>query len=48
MLDRFYIPTRYPNSFDAGAPEDYFLEADARQAIAHAEQIIEFVRRRLS
>ena len=48
VLDRFYIPTRYPNGFDAGAPADYFLEADARQAIAHAEQIIEFVRRRLS
>jgi HEPN domain-containing protein len=48
VLDRFYIPTRYPNGFDAGAPQDYFLEGDARQAIAHAEQIIEFVRRRLS
>jgi HEPN domain-containing protein len=47
-LDRFYIPTRYPNGFDAGAPHEYFLEADARQAIAHAEAIIEFVRRRLS
>ena len=48
VLDRFDIPTRYPNGFDAGAPADYFLEADARQAIAHAEQIIEVVRRRLS
>jgi HEPN domain-containing protein len=48
MLDRLYIPTRYPNGFDAGAPVDYFLESDARQAITHAEQILEFVRRRLS
>ena len=47
-LDRYYIPTRYPNGFDAGAPFDYFLESDSREAIAHAEQVIGFVRRRLS
>jgi HEPN domain-containing protein len=46
-LDRYYIATRYPNGFDSGAPLDYFLESDAREAIAHAEQVIEFVRRRL-
>ncbi len=47
-LDRYYIPTRYPNGFDAGAPLDYFLESDSREAIDHAEQVIGFVRRRLS
>jgi HEPN domain-containing protein len=47
-LDRYYIPTRYPNGFDAGAPFDYFLESDSREAIDHAEQVIGFVRRRLS
>jgi|SRR5262245_2880158 len=46
-LDRYYIATRYPNGFDAGAPLDYFLESDSREAITHAEQVIEFVRRRL-
>jgi len=46
-LDRFYILTRYPNGFDDGAPADYFLESDAREAIAHAETILEFVRHRL-
>lgn len=46
-LDRFYVQTRDPNGFDAGAPMDYFLPADAREAITHAEAIIEFVRRRL-
>jgi HEPN domain-containing protein len=48
ILDRLYIPTRYPNGFDAGAPADYFLEADSHQAIANAERILDFVRRRLS
>ena len=47
-LDRYYIPTRYPNGFDEGAPLDYFLESDSREAIDHAEQVIGFVRRRLS
>jgi HEPN domain-containing protein len=47
-LDRYYIQTRSPNGFDDGAPLDYFLESDSREAIDHAEQVIEFVRRRLS
>ena len=28
-LDRFYIPTRYPNGFDRGIPKDYFTKRDA-------------------
>ena len=47
-LDRYYIPTRDPDGFDAGAPLDYFLESDSLEAIDHAEQVIGFVRRRLS
>jgi HEPN domain-containing protein len=47
-LDRYYVQTRYPNGFDAGAPADYFLESDAREAITHAAAILEFVRHRLS
>jgi hypothetical protein len=34
--------------FDAGAPLDYFLPEDSREAIGHAEQVIEFVRLRNS
>jgi len=41
-LDRFYIPTRYANSFDSGAPADYFGEDDARKAIGDASRIVEF------
>ena len=47
-LDRYYIPTRYPNGFDAGAPLDYFLASDSREAIDHAAQVVEFVRDRVS
>ena len=39
-LDRFYIPTRYPNGLPAGTPHDYFSQADAIQAIEAAEAIL--------
>lgn len=39
-LDRFYIPTRYPNGLPAGAPHDYFSQDDATQAIEAAETIL--------
>ena len=41
-LDRHYIPTRYPNGFDTGAPRDYYSDRDAREAIADAERIYDF------
>ncbi len=42
ILDRFYIPTRYPNGFDYGKPADYYTAADSQQAIACAEKILRF------
>ncbi len=41
-LDRYYIPTRYANSFESGAPMDYFFKEDAEEAIRYAEEIIRF------
>jgi HEPN domain-containing protein len=41
-LDKHYIPTRYPNGFDAGAPRDYYTAEEARQAIADAQRIYDF------
>ena len=26
ILDQYYIPTRYPNGFDVGAPMDYYTK----------------------
>ena len=43
-LDKFYIPTRYPNGFDWGAPMDYFEIEDAGGAIVDAEEIINFAK----
>lgn len=46
-LDKYYIPTRYPNGFESGAPKDYFTKEEAEEAINDAEKIIEFCRKNL-
>lgn len=43
VLDRYYIPTRYPNGFPAGAPMDYYDQPTAEEAVRHAETVLEFV-----
>lgn len=41
-LDKHYIPTRYPNGFDTGAPRDYYTADEASQAISDAQHIYDF------
>ncbi len=43
-LDKHYIPTRYPNGFDAGAPTDFYTRSEAEHAIACAQRILGFCR----
>ncbi|MEW6716769.1 MAG: HEPN domain-containing protein [Chloroflexota bacterium] len=47
-LDKHYIPTRYPNSFDSGAPTDFYTQKEAREAIRNAEAILEFCGHQIS
>ena len=42
VLDKHYIPTRYPNGFESGAPTDFYTRGEAEQAIGCAEAIIAF------
>ena len=42
VLDRYYIQSRYPNGFERGAPYEYFVEEDARNAIDCASRILQF------
>lgn len=42
MLDRFYIPTRYPNGWESGSPYDYFTKDDSDDAIGRADDILRF------
>lgn len=46
VLDKYYIPTRYPNSLDAGAPADAYTAAEAEQAMRHATDLITFCKTR--
>lgn len=48
VLDGFYIPTRYPNSHPAGASFEHYGKLQSDQAIAYAEEILEFARSRLA
>lgn len=43
ILDRHYIPTRYPNAHPEGAPFEYYDEAAAEEALESAAAILDFV-----
>lgn len=44
-LDRYYIPTRYPNGLpEGGQPSEAFDEKDAREAIAIAAKSVAYAR----
>jgi HEPN domain-containing protein len=47
-LDKHYIPTRYPNGFDVGAPREYYTDEDAQKAVEDAERIYGFCRQSFS
>jgi len=47
ILDKFYIPTRYPNGFDSGAPTDFYTTNEAQSAVHQAEAILEFCRHQI-
>ena len=48
VLDGYYIPTRYPNGHPDGAPLEHYGDLHSREAIAHADAILEFVRRSMA
>lgn len=43
VLDRFYIPTRYPNGLPGGIPAEVYLLEDAQEALQLAEEAIDLV-----
>ena len=48
ILDKFYIPTRYPNGFESGAPTDFYTKHEAQGAIEQAEAILEYCRNQIN
>lgn len=47
-LDKYYIPTRYPNGLPGGIPSEAFSPGDAEMAIAMGTEVLDFVRQRLA
>ena len=43
-LDKFYIPTRYPNGLPGGLPSDAYTEDEAEGAIAKARSSLDEIR----
>ena len=43
FLDRFYIPTRYPNGLPGGIPAHAYRKKDAVEAIRMARKVVDFV-----
>ncbi|HIC91374.1 MAG TPA: HEPN domain-containing protein [Syntrophaceae bacterium] len=49
ILDRYYIPTRYPNALARPAvPYKTYTEKDARDAIQFAREIVKMVKEKIS
>lgn len=48
VLDKFYIPTRYPDSLPGGIPSEAFDRQDADRALELAERIMKAVKPRVA
>ena len=46
-LNRYYIPTRYPDAHPSGVPADQYAEADALSAVEDARAVLDFTRTQL-
>jgi len=43
IIDEFYIPTRYPDGIPGGFPHRLANEADAKEAVFIAEEILQLI-----
>jgi len=48
LLDKLYIPTRYPNGLPQGIPHDYFTRKEAQQAVDAALRIYGWCKNKVS
>ncbi len=47
LLDKHYIPSRYPDVYDEGAPADYYTRRDAEACIDCAGRVVSWVEKAL-
>lgn len=45
VLDRHYIPTRYPDAHPAGSAFENYTKGDANQALESAEEVLTYCER---
>ena len=43
LLDKMYIPTRYPDVFSSGSPFEHYTEEEAEDARTCAEKVVSWV-----
>ncbi|MDH7500949.1 MAG: HEPN domain-containing protein [candidate division NC10 bacterium] len=48
ILDGYYIPPRYPNSYPEGAPFEHYGPLQSEEAIEYAREILEFARSQMA
>jgi HEPN domain-containing protein len=48
ILDKHYIPTRYPNGLAHGAPTEFYTRKEADDAIRYSQEILRFCERLLA
>jgi HEPN domain-containing protein len=48
LLDKYYIPIRYPNGFDRGSPFEYYSDNEAQDAVICARRILRWGERFLA
>ena len=47
MLDKLYIPTRYPDALPESTPAEEYTKVESQDALKRAERIILFVKKKL-
>ncbi|MEW6447643.1 MAG: HEPN domain-containing protein [Bacillota bacterium] len=48
ILDGYYVPTRYPNGLPDSIPARVYTRDAAREAVRLAEEVVDFVRQKLT
>jgi len=43
ILNKFYIPTRYPNAWSEGIPEEYYSKSETENAVKLTKKVINWV-----
>jgi HEPN domain-containing protein len=47
FLDKFYVPTRYPDALPGSLPEGLPNKEDAEKAVESAKEVVDFVKKAL-